>query len=596
MKGFFVKLWLVMWIMAAPSYSQPGFDRIRMAYARGEMSYEQYLVTSALQIFAPEKVPSVYQSPAEELPLKSGTFIIQEVKANWDRLSPQVQALLAPYFQRPSLPLSIRSASGQFRIHYTVEGMNRVDATDRDGNSIPDFVDATATYFDNTHHVIVDSLGYQSPAADSGGTGREFDIYLVSLNRTYGITWLEEVVPGKKDAYSCYIEVDNDFSGFQTPALGALQVTSAHEYFHAVQVGYRYRDEDVFFMEMCSTWMEDFIYDDVNDYLFYLDNYFNAINYPFYYTNGSWFEYASCLWNHMIVKKYGANVIRDIWQTIPQQTAFVAIQQVLPKYRTSFNDELASFGVWNYFTGSRADTVNYYSDGHLYPEIKIFGKYTLQGNTIDLSEQMRKLSSTYYQISDVFGGKTIGLVITNFQIPDANYLTSDRANFNLHLASIATEMGEDSQFLFLINNLVKLTDNVGVRLDDQLSEPSQWQARAIIWNDDHPAEIIQFFPVTFQKLSQNYIYKIFPNPFIIGVHDSVKVYNVITEPQAATSIRIFSTDGRLMKSEQYDQARYRFSWNGRNEEGDLVSSGVYIIVLQAMGTTDIKKLAVVRRK
>jgi len=51
-----------------------------------------------------------------------------------------------------------------------------------------------------------------------------------------------------------------------------------------------------------------------------------------------------------------------------------------------------------------------------------------------------------------------------------------------------------------------------------------------------------------------------------------------------------------MKSEQYDQARYRFSWNGRNEEGDLVSSGVYIIVLQAMGTTDIKKLAVVRRK
>ncbi len=596
MKRLLVRLLLVPLIIASQAHSQPGFDRLRAAYVQGQMSYEEYLVNSALNIFDPDQVPTIYQASAEELPIKSGTFVIQEIKANWDRLSSQAQAILTPYFQRPNLPLSIRSASGQFRIHYTLEGSNRVDATDRDSNGIPDFVEAAAEYFDHTHHVIVDRLGYQSPPPDSGGSGTAFDIYLISLHSTYGITWLEEPVPGKKDAYSCYIEVDNDFLGFKTPALGALQVTSAHEYFHAVQVGYRYRDEDIFFMEMCSTWMEDFIYNDVNDYLFYLDSYFNAINYPFYYTNGSWFEYASCLWIHMIVKKYGPDVIRDIWQMIPQQTAFSAIQQVLPKYRTSFYDELASFGIWNYFTGSRADTVKYYSDGHLYPEINIFGKYSLQGNSLILSEQMRKLSSTYYQITDVLGGKTIGLVITNFQTPNANSLANDRTSFNLQLASFAMERGEDRQFLFLINNLVKLTDHVGVRLGEELSEPNLWQARAIVMDDRHQAEIIQFYPATFQKMNQNYIYKIFPNPFIIGLHDSVKVYNVIAEPRIATNIQLYSADGRLIKSDQFDHSQYQYSWNGRNAEGELVSSGVYVIVLQAGGTIDMKKLAVVRRK
>ncbi|MDZ7330477.1 MAG: T9SS type A sorting domain-containing protein [candidate division KSB1 bacterium] len=596
MKRFLVKLLFATWILASGAHALSGFTHLRAAYEQGQISYEQYLVNSALQIFDPEKVPSIHQIPSDQLPLKTGTFVIQEIKANWDRLSPQSQAMLTPYFQRPALPLSIRSASGQFRIHYTRDGSNRVDGTDRDSNGIPDFVEAAAEYFDHTHHVIVDRLGYQSPPADSGGKGTAFDIYLISLHNTYGITWLEESVPGKKDAYSCYIEVDNDFLGFKTPALGALQVTSAHEYFHAVQVGYRYRDEDVFFMEMCSTWMEDYIYDEVNDYLFYLDNFFNAINYPFYYTNGSWFEYGSCLWNHMIVKKYGPEVIREIWQAIPQQTAFSAIQQVLPKYGTTFNQELASFGIWNYFTGSRADTIKYYPDGHLYPEIKIFGKYTLQGNSLVLTEQMRKLSSTYFQLIDIYGGTTIGLVITNFQTPDANYLTSDRASFNLHVTSIATERGEDSEFLFLINNLIRLNDHVGVRLGEDPNATNQWQAQAIVMDDRGGAEIIQFFPATFQKMYHNYIYKIFPNPFIIGLHDSVKVYNVIAEPNVPTSIQVFSADGRLIRSNQFDQSQYRYSWNGRNSDGELVSSGVYVIVLRAGGMTDMKKLAVVRKR
>ena len=46
-------------------------------------------------------------------------------------------------------------------------------------------------------------------------------------------------------------------------------MTAAHEFFHAVQFAYDAAD-DQWFMESTATWMEDEIYDDVNDNLQYL--------------------------------------------------------------------------------------------------------------------------------------------------------------------------------------------------------------------------------------------------------------------------------------------------------------------------------------
>ena len=575
--------------------AQYQINTIKADYTKGQLSYEQYLVYNALSIFEPAQLPSDYQLESSDLPIKSGTFLVQEIKANWDKISPDYQRLLASYFQRPTLPYSIVSPGGNFRIHYATEGSDRVSPEDQNRNSIPDYVERAVEYFDHSHSVIVDGLGFKPPAPDSSGQGEKFDIYLVALSRTYGITWLEETIPGNPNGYSCYIEVENDFDGFKTPQLYALRVTCAHEYFHAVQVGYRYREEDVFFMEMCSTWMEDFVYDEVNDYLLYLNNFFNNINYPFYHTNNSWFEYGSCLWIHMIVKKYEPAVVRKVWEHIPKQTAFTAIQEVLEKYGTTFNQELANFGLWNYFTGSRADTINYYSEGNLYPEVKFYGDHTLQGNTLNLEENMRKLSSIYFHLTDSYGGKNIGLVITNFEIPDDNYITTDLANFNLHLASIASGVDEDNLFLFLINNLVRLTDNVGVRLGDESLNQKNWSAKAVISDFNNQSEIVQFFPSPSFKMNTDYIYKIFPNPFIIGQHDSLKVYNVISDPQGSSEIHLFTSNGRLVKKDSFDAPKYRYSWDGRNENGKFVSSGVYLVLLRAGGTVDMKKLAVVRK-
>ena len=48
-----------------------------------------------------------------------------------------------------------------------------------------------------------------------------------------------------------------------------MQVTAAHEYFHAVQFAYDFL-EDGWFMEATATWAEDELYDGVNDNVNYL--------------------------------------------------------------------------------------------------------------------------------------------------------------------------------------------------------------------------------------------------------------------------------------------------------------------------------------
>jgi hypothetical protein len=585
---------LILFFIAQQGYSQLLFETLKADYENGQLNYEEYLVFSALNIFDPGKLPQTYQvTLADELPIKTGTFIIQEVKANWDKLSPESQNLLKSYLSRPELPFSILSPGKKFRIHYATSGSHQVSPEDNNTNNLPDYVEKAAECFDKGHNIMVNQLGFQSPASDSNGVGKEFDIYLVALNRTYGITWLESGVPGKAGAYSCYIEVDNDFVGFPTEPLGALQVTSAHEYFHAVQVSYRYREDDVFFMEMCSTWMEDYAYPAVNDYLLYLKNFFANINYPFYYTNGSWFEYGSCVWIHMIVKKFNPEVMRKVWNLIPKQTAFTAIQDVLQQYGTTFNEELAAFGLWNYFTGSRADTVQFYSEGHLYPEVSLAGDYFLQYKTLSLNEQMRKLSSTYFKVTNENDQKEIGLVITNFDTPSKNYLTNDKADIKISLVPLQAGDDSDDFDFFLKNNLVKLNGNVGIRMDVPDSLASSFRAMAVI-SGDNQADIVQFFPPPSITKNAVSIYNIYPNPFMIGQQDSLTIKYVVSEPEPG-EIMFLTENGLVVKQASFQSPLYKYNWDGRNSSGDFVSSGIYLVLLRAGSSVDVKKVAIIRK-
>lgn len=602
MKKFYISIAcsLLIIFFAHSVNAQYVFENLHTQFSEGKLSFDLYLEYSALNIVAPEKVPEAYRVKQDELPLKSGTFIIQQLKENWQRLSPSTQKLLTAFFQRPVLPFSIVSQSGRFRIHFALEGKDAVNPVDNDKNGIPDYVDKTGFYFDYINHLLLDSLGYQAPPPDSGGSGKEFDVYLVQLSAWYGVTYLDETVPGNPNAWSCYMQIENDYLGFPTPPEQSLMVTSAHEYYHVVQVGYTYREEDIFFMEMCSTWMEDFAHDDVNDYLNYLPSFFARINYPFSYTDGN-YEYASSLWNHMIVKKYGADVIREIWEQIPTKNAMTSIRLILQQTETSFENELANFGLWNYLTGSRCDTINFYPEGHLYPQVRIAKNIVIADEDTSFVTMMSKFSSNFYQIEDTLNNLKIGIIVTNFDIPSknqyGNFDPSDKINFGMDIVFLPRGDSTEVSLFQRLNKLSRISDYHGVRFN--ISEKDKWNAKAAVFDEFGNYSVTQFFPSETPAVAnhEEYIINIFPNPYIINNNTEPLFISYYTTEKDFADLKIFSSDGRLMHKQTVN-TNIRFSddleWNCIDENGNYVASGVYIAVFRAGKHVDVKKFAIIK--
>lgn len=160
---------------------------------------------------------------------------------------------------------------------------------------------------------------------------------------------------------SAYCGLDNDFAPVQfggAPALDSLQVTVAHELFHAVQFAYDYF-EDGWFMEATAAWVEDELFDDVNDnrqYLFSspltnpsrsLDQYGGSYHY------GAWifFRFLSERFSHRSGEL--GTIVRDIWEYAdgsvggPDLFSTTAINKALVDRGTSIRTEFARFSVAN---------------------------------------------------------------------------------------------------------------------------------------------------------------------------------------------------------------------------------------------------------
>jgi len=85
----------------------------------------------------------------------------------------------------------------------------------------------------------------------------------------------------------------------------------------------------------------------------------------------------------------------------------------------------------------------------------------------------------------------------------------------------------------------------------------------------------------------------YPNPFIIG-GDRARFYvdNLADE----SSVRIFTLDGSLVRHIPDSQIfGSRTEWDGRNDKGDMVASGIYLFVVSTeAGESAVGKVAVVR--
>ena len=241
------------------------------------------------------------------------------------------------------------------------------DLADGDLNGRPDYVDLVAKSFEQSYTTEVGTLGWRAPVSDGtrGGGNGLVDVYISDIGPTaYGYAVPET---GSRSTYG-YVVVDDDYNATEFPDYEddptiPVQATAAHEFNHILQYAYD-ADQDLWMLESTATWAEDEVFDDANDYLFYLNAWAARPDVPLTSPGDGQSPlsddrkmYGSAIWNRWLERRYGAQVVRQAWSLSQANSveglgfAPAAYDKAIanscgPGFTFEFNDFTASVAEW----------------------------------------------------------------------------------------------------------------------------------------------------------------------------------------------------------------------------------------------------------
>lgn len=371
------------------------YSALRQDYERGAISLDRYVENLTYIILAPQMAFNPYATlPAP----KSGTMPLKEVYENWDNISEETRSRIRPFLARP-WGLSQNYSTARFKLHYTTSGGDATNTA---------FVTAMANAFETAYTHLMTTRGYTAPPSDgTAGGDSKYDIYIKNLPAgILGYCEPEASVPSTphNDATS-FICMRNTYSGYSTNPTQLMQMVAAHEYFHAVQMGYDVGESN-WWMEISSTWIEDDMYPTYNEEHDYDAAFFNNPHLSLTTFNGE-HEYSSYIWGVFLKERFGVNTIRNIWEQCKWVTALSAMQGVLADLGSSRNAAFSEFFVWNLFTGARS-AQGRYLERSLFPSIRIesiigAGSYPVAGGTT--TRRPDHLASNYFQLNIPSGAR-----------------------------------------------------------------------------------------------------------------------------------------------------------------------------------------------
>ena len=290
-------------------------DLIEGDYADGLLDRENANRYRQYAVSAPDKLPSKYRSNVKG---KDATYSMLLLARDWDKLSSATKQEILDIRRNGYGNLSDTVATEHFVLHYTRQGNNAVPARDADGNGTPDFIDAAALSWEEIWNREIEQLGYPAPV---GTPQQKFHVYYRDFFY-YGVCYAENIEllatsPVPLGTASAYIEVENDFYGFppndeDAPGAevrtGALKVTQAHEFMHASQFNINVYQSGWLF-ESHATWAEDAVYDDINDWRWYINRFLSRPDLPLF----NRYVYGSAYFMNYLSETYGTDVPRQIW-------------------------------------------------------------------------------------------------------------------------------------------------------------------------------------------------------------------------------------------------------------------------------------------
>jgi hypothetical protein len=207
-----------------------------------------------------------------------------------------------------------------FCVHWVEVGLDAPNPADRDADGIPDYVQRVLAVAEHVHSIENGKLGWREPKSDGhkGGGNSKTDIYLAEIGGAlFGYAAPDPRQETRRHQIPRrlygYLVLDNDYRPAEFPGTTQehdLEVTLAHEYNHILQFGYD-SYQDPWFAESSAVWMEDQVYNGIDDYLRYVRRWVDRDAIPL--TASSIKEYGSAVWNEWLARHYGLGIVRKAW-------------------------------------------------------------------------------------------------------------------------------------------------------------------------------------------------------------------------------------------------------------------------------------------
>jgi len=488
--------------------------------------------------------------------IKCGFGLVNSIKENLKEFSEEQQRTLKMLLDRPIKSNSLITPGGFFLIHYNASG---ADAPSYDVNEL-------AAALDSSYNFEVNYLGFPPPPSDNNAGGDNlYDVYISDIS-AYGFTSFE--FTGNQNTGPSFITIDNDFgSGFFTHGIDAARVTAAHEFHHSIQAGnYIFRESDLFFYELTSTSMEEFVYDSVNDYYAYMKNYFDNPSIALANQNG----YNLAIWNVFLQNNFDFDIIKRQWELMPSKRAIDAINTSIEEHGQTFPFALNQFGIWTYFTGYKTSEGRFFEEAKNYPSIKPLTTSIFTPPSKEVNINSKPTGNNFVKFINSANNDTLVVLITNGDY--VNGINNPNGNFSLQYI-LFNDSSSGSR---------NLTENYSA--DFIITNEAVWSAAEILNN--------QIIGVDSISPNGNNLEYAFPNPFKYGANSTQVYFPVPSGTLLEVELNVYSvsmnllynsTGLRIINKDIVDEAGNKVykrvvQWNGLDDNGDRLPSGVYIYV------------------
>ncbi len=497
---------------------------------------------------------------------KCGTGLVIQIKENFNRFSKAQQETIAKLLSRPFLQTSIVSPSGKFRIHYDTIGVNK-----------PGYpAEWFAEILDSVYRFEVLKLGYPFPPSDGvRGGDSKYDFYIENLpSGMYGMTTPDSLIGNRR--YTAYCEIDNDFLAreryYSTGKSGAM-VTAAHEFHHAIQIGdyiNRY-SQDGFYYEITSTAMEEFTFDDVNDYYYYMKSYFDHPDKTISLNDG----YNLTILNLFLQKRFDFALLKRIWELMVTHRAIEAIALAIAERGSTFADEFNRFGVWCYFTDFRAqpttDSFFDYDEAIHYPLIS-------PTTTIEFRPPQKSVNLNTEPVSNMF-----------IYFPDFSQGANDTLVAIVTNSDVTSGINDKNKFINLNYNLYSENKNGSKQINDRY----YYKIVSTGENFLKVSHIFNYVPITNEIVSSEIDFA-YPQPFSY----SKNKFLFIPAPKSSSEeaeLSVFTPSMDLVFNgllRVYSINKVIVRWKPADQNGNKLASGVYIFFVKRGNETKKGKLVI----